>query len=277
MAENPYAAPRTRVEDAPTFLPDGDFIPEGRRVPAGNGWRWIADAWTFMGEQRWTFVGVFLLLFLLQLAAQLVPVLGPLALALFYPVLVGGFVLGCDAVRRGGRLEVGHLFAGFQRHTGKLAAVGGLVLAFVIVAGIIMAVVIGRSFVPMLAGGQPATPDEAMNLLLPMLLVMLVIMAVSIPLTMAILFAIPLIVLTDSDVIRAIKTSFVACLKNILPFLVWGLILFGLGILGFIPASIVAFALGPLAAIPLFLGWLLLAMVSMVSLYIAYRDVFHDT
>ena len=37
MAENPYAAPRTRVEDVTTPPADGDFIPEGRGVPAGNG------------------------------------------------------------------------------------------------------------------------------------------------------------------------------------------------------------------------------------------------
>jgi len=103
MAENPYAAPRSRVEDTPTTLPDGPFIPEGRGVPAGNGWRWIADAWGFMGDQRWTFVGVFLLLLVLQLAANFVPFVGPLALSLFFPVILGGFVLGCDAMRQGQR------------------------------------------------------------------------------------------------------------------------------------------------------------------------------
>ena len=54
-----------------------------------------------------------------------------------------------------------------------------------------------------------------------MLLAVLVIMALSIPLTMAMLFATPLIVLADSDVVPALKTSFFACLKNILPFLIW--------------------------------------------------------
>ncbi len=47
MAENPYAAPKTYVEDAPTSWPDGAFVPGGRAVPSGNGWRWIADAWAF--------------------------------------------------------------------------------------------------------------------------------------------------------------------------------------------------------------------------------------
>jgi len=260
MAENPYAAPRTRVEDVPTSLPDGDFIPEGRGVPAGRGWGWIADAWGFMGGQRWTFIGVFLLLMVMQIAAQFVPLLGPLVALLFYPVLLGGFVLGCEAVRQGQSLEVGHLFAGFQRHTGKLVALGGLWLLFGLVAGIIMVAVIGTSLLPLMTETQP-TPEQALAFLLPMLLAMLIILALSLPVSMAMLFAMPLIVLKDSDVLPALRTSFFACLKNILPFLVW---------------SLAIFALSFLAAIPLFLGYLLLVPVSMVSLYIAYRDIFHE-
>ena len=65
----------------------------------------------------------------------------------------------------------------------------------------------------------------------------------------------------ESDVVSALKTSFFACLKNILPFLIW---------------SIAMFVLSILAAIPLFLGWLLLGPVVMVSLYLSYRDIFHD-
>jgi hypothetical protein len=260
MADNPYAAPRSRVEDVPTEMPDGDFIPEGRGVPAGRGWGWIADAWGFMGDTRWTFVGVFLLLLVLQIGANFIPIVGPLAVSLFYPVLLGGFVLGCDAQRQGQRFEVGHLFAGFQRHTGKLVALGALSLAFGIVAGIIMVLIVGASILPVLGGAEP-DPEQVIGMLMPMLLAVLVIMAVSLPLTMAFLFAIPLIVLRDSDILAALKTSFFACLKNILPFLVWGLAMLGLSFL---------------AAIPLLLGFLILAPVSMVSLYIAYRDIFHD-
>ena len=263
MAENPYAAPRSRVEDTPTTLPDGPFIPEGRGVPAGNGWRWIADAWAFMGDQRWTFVGVFLLIMVIQIAANLVPLIGPFAVSLFFPVILGGFVLGCDAMRQGQRFEVGHLFAGFQRHTGKLVGLGAISVAFGIVATIIMFLIVGTSIVPLLGAGPGAepSPEEVLRLALPMMLALLVIMAVSLPVSMAFLFAIPLIVLTDSDLVPALKTSFFACLKNVLPFLVWSLAML---VLGFV------------ASIPLFLGLLLLAPVSMVSLYLSYRDVFHE-
>jgi hypothetical protein len=262
MAENRYAAPKTRVEDAPTSLPDGDFLPAGRGVPAGNGWKWITDAWEFMAGQRWTFVGVFVLLMVINLVSNFVPIVGPLAVTLFSPVLIGGFVLGCDAVRRGEPFEVGHLFAGFQRHTGKLVALGALSLAFYIVAGVIMVAIVGASFLPLMMGGAEPSPEEVMGMLLPMLLGVLVVVALSLPLTMAMLFATPLIVLRDFDIGTALKTSFFACLKNVLSFLVW---------------SVIALVLGVLAVIPLGLGLLILGPVMMVSVYISYRDIFHET
>jgi uncharacterized membrane protein len=78
---------------------------------------------------------------------------------------------------------------------------------------------------------------------------------------MAVWFAGPLIVLAQSDVVPALKTSFFACLKNILPFLIWGIAIFFLSIL---------------AMIPLMLGWLLLGPVMLASIYIGYRDIFHE-
>ena len=261
MSNNPYAAPRTHVEDARTSLPDGDFIPEGRGVPAGGGWQWIADAWTFTSDQRWMFVGVFVLFVLVQIVGQLVPLIGCLAASLFSPVLLGGFLIGCDAVRRGESLEVGHLFAGFQRHTGKLVGLGALSLAFGILAAIVMIVIVGTAFLPIMLGGPEPAPEDVVSMIVPMLLAILVIMALSIPLSMAMLFAAPLIVFNDAPLGAALKASFGACLKNILPFLVWSLAIFILAIL---------------AAIPLFLGWLLLGPVMMVSLYLAYRDIFHE-
>jgi uncharacterized membrane protein len=261
MAENPYAAPKSYVADARTPLPDGEFIPEGRGVAAGNGWRWIADAWAFMADQRWTFVGVFLLLMVVNLAAQLVPIVGPLAMTVLSPLLIGGFVLGCEAVRRGKPFEVAHLFAGFQRHSGKLLTLGALSLAFGILFMVLMILIVGVSVVPLITGVGEPTPDEVMAMMLPMLLAVLVILALSLPVSMAMLFAPPLIVLTDSDVLPALKRSFGACLKNVVPFLVWSLAML---VLGFV------------ATIPLFLGWLLLAPVMMVSLYLSYRDIFHE-
>jgi uncharacterized membrane protein len=61
--------------------------------------------------------------------------------------------------------------------------------------------------------------------------------------------------------VAALKESFVGCLRNILPFLVY---------------SIVVLVLGIVASIPLGLGWLVLGPVLIASVYTAYRDIFGD-
>ena len=261
MAENPYAAPRSHVADAPTSLPDGDFIPEGRGVATGNGWRWIADAWAFTGLQRGTFIGVFLLFVLIAIVVSVVPFVGTIAGALLMPVFSGGFILGCDAVRRGERLEVGHLFAGFQKHAGKLIALGGVSLACLLVMVLIVVAIFGSTVGMIFLGGSEPSPDEAIAMLTTIMLAALVMLALSIPLYMAMWFAGPLIVLAQFDLVTALKTSFFACLKNILPFLVW---------------SVVLLFLALFATIPLALGWLLLGPVFMASIYTSYRDIFHE-
>jgi hypothetical protein len=260
MVQNPYAAPRSHVEDARTPMPDGAFIPEGRAVPAGNGWRWIADAWAFTGQQRGTFIGVFLLWLLIAVLISMIPFWGTVVSTLIMPVIGAGFILGCDALRRGEPLEVGHLFAGFRRHGSKLISLGAISLAFLVGMVLIVTVIFGSTVGMFFIGGEP-TPEEIAGVWTTVLLSALIMLALSLPLYMALWFAGPLIVLAESDVVPALKTSFGACLKNILPFLVW---------------SVAILFLMIAATIPLALGWLLLGPVLMASLYLSYRDIFHE-
>jgi uncharacterized membrane protein len=58
-----------------------------------------------------------------------------------------------------------------------------------------------------------------------------------------------------------LKTSFAGCLKNIVPFLIYGLMMFLFAIL---------------ATIPLMLGWLILGPVLFASFYTGYRDIFYE-
>ena len=55
------------------------------------------------------------------------------------------------------------------------------------------------------------------------------------------------------------KGSFSGCLKNMLPFLLYGVVLFVLSIL---------------ASLPLLLGWLVLGPVFGASIYTSYRDIY---
>ncbi len=257
MVDNRYAPPQARVADAAAEM-DGDFLPEGQRVPSGNGWTWIADAWAFTGLQRGTFIGIFVIYCVLLVGVSIVPLGGSLAAALFGPVLNAGILLGCDALRRGERLEISHLFAGFKSRVGPLIGLGAIGLGAGVVMALIIIAIFGAAYFGMMAGDQ-AGPENMTVLLTMGLLAVLIIMALSVPLYMAIFFAPALIVFHDFKLGDALKASFFACLKNMLPFLVWGVV----ALLLAIPATL------------LFgLGWLVLGPVLMVSLYMSYRDIF---
>ncbi|MDP1952644.1 MAG: BPSS1780 family membrane protein, partial [Betaproteobacteria bacterium] len=176
--------------------------------------------------------------------------------ALLFPIFGAGLILGCQALDQGGTLELSHLFLGFKRRTGDLVLVGVFnLIGWVVIALAVIAVIGGGVFMALLRGGMPGASLSILSMLIAMLLVA----GLSVPLYMATWFAPALIVLHDLAPAAALKASFYACLKNWLPFLVYGVVLLVLGLA---------------AAIPLGLGYLVLVPVLVASVYTSYRDIF---
>lgn len=251
---NPYAAPKASVADATVVL-NADFVPGGQSRPASHGWNWIAEGWELFKRQPGMWIGIVLIAFVIFVGAAMIPIVGGLATTLFGPVFAAGVMLGCKALDTGGELELGHLFAGFKERTGTLVAVGALYLAAVVVVMLVVGLMMGVGFTAMM-GGDP----EAMAAMgVTMLLAMLVMFALLLPAVMAIWLAAPLVVFHDHGAVDAMKGSFAGCLKNILPFLVY---------------SIVMLVLAVLATLPLALGWLALGPVFAASVYTSYRDIY---
>jgi uncharacterized membrane protein len=84
-------------------------------------------------------------------------------------------------------------------------------------------------------------------------------MLLFIPLLMAFWFAPALVVHNEVPAFEAMKLSFIGCLRNIMPFLVYGLC---------------ALVLSLIAMIPLFLGMLVLSPVLVASIYVAYKEIY---
>ena len=261
MAVDPYAAPKSRVADTPHDSPDGAFIPTGRTVAAGNGSNWITDAWNLFKGQKGTWIGLILVFLVIIFVLSFIPFIGPLALNLIGPILIGGVMLGCEAVRKGEPMTVGFLFAGFSKNAGRLAGVGAFMILAYIAMFAILALVFGTAMIGMFMGGMNNDPAAMAAMGMTVLLAVLVLLALSIPLYMAVWFSYPLIVLNDFTVGQALKASFFACLKNMMPFLIYG---------------IVAFLLAIVASIPAGLGWLVLGPVLLASIYTGYRDIYYE-
>jgi uncharacterized membrane protein len=251
---NPYAAPKAAVADE-TVGVDGEFVPGGQSRPAANGWNWIAEGWELFKRQPGMWIGIVLLLFVILVAAGLIPIVGGLAATLFGPVFAGGIMVGCRALDSGEDLELGHLFAGFRSRTGTLIVVGALYLAATIAVMLVVSLIMGVGMMTMMGGDPQAV--EAMGM--TFLLAMLVMLALLLPVVMAVWLAAPLVVFHEQGAIDAMKGSFTGCLKNVLPFLLY---------------SVVLLIFIVIATVPLGLGWLVLGPVFAASIYTSYRDIY---
>jgi len=238
-----------------------------RSVDAGRGASWWSEGWRLFVPSVGPWLLIVVILIVLQICLQLIPVVGHLANSVLFPVLVGGLMLGCRAVDRGEPLRVSHLFAGFSTRTGPLLIVGllytGFMLAIIVVVAGILLAFFGTAVLAQLFELQnPTAAGLALGHVLSALLVgALLFLALYLPVIMAIWFAPALIVLRGVEPWAAMKLSFSGCLKNVMPFLVYGLI----GIL-----------LAVVASIPLLLGWFVLFPVTIATVYTSYCDIFEE-
>ena len=261
MANEPTAAP------AGVGLPPAGPELEPRTVASGRGGSWWTEGWRLFipGVGVWILAAVILLC--VNIALNFVPVIGPLAAEILFPVFVGGLMLGCRAVDRGNPLTLSHVFAGFSQRTGQLVLVGviytALLIAVVVVVGVLLFLFFGAAVINAIAAMND--PDRLLlmagNMYLAMLVGALLFLLLWLPVLMAVWFAPALVMLGGVEPVPAFRMSFNGCLKNAVPFLLYGLIGIGLAIV---------------ASIPLGLGWLVLAPVSVATIYASYCDIFED-
>ncbi|TNF92237.1 MAG: hypothetical protein EP297_13615 [Gammaproteobacteria bacterium] len=256
MSENnPYQAPETELGSVAE-------IGEPQGVEAGRGTGWIGEGFNAFKQNPGIWIAIIVIWFAISLGLQIIPVIGPLASNLMWPVFMGGIMLGCQALDDGDDLTLGHLFAGFSEKAGPLFSLGAmylvLMIAVVIVVAIIGAMMGGGLF--MMLGGDPNAMQGREGEFLGLIAIFfLVFMALYLPVLMAIWFAPALVMLADKGVFESLKLSFVGCLRNIIPFLVYG---------------IVALILLVIAVIPVGLGLLVMFPVLFASVYAAYKDIY---
>lgn len=234
---------------------------EARSVEAAKGWRWITGGFALFRQSPVIWVVLFLVYLLIGMAVSMVPLVGSIAFNLVAPVFMAGFMIGCRAIDMGEELEINHLFAGFRQNTAQLITVGGIYLAgIILVAGVIMLTGGGETMLAM-SRSPGMGADQAM--MQPpgegFLLALLLGLAILLPLVMAYWFAPALVVFHDMPAVAAMKLSLAACLRNILPFLLYG---------------VICAALLLLAMIPFGLGLLVMVPTITASLYVSYKDVF---
>ncbi|MDR2874818.1 MAG: hypothetical protein LBV44_02670 [Methylobacillus sp.] len=263
---------------------------QARSVSAGSGWHWLSGgARLFMKNPPVWMAMVFLyfaitmpMIFGLEYALKsTMPGVGGFIVGVLGVMLVGGQILGCRALDKGEPLKVAHLFAAFPSgRLGQLAIVGvifGLGYFLIMkVSGMANAqVLLEQQQSPEL---DPALAQAILQAYLLMLLML-------IPLMMLYVYAPALVMLGNMSALNAMAWSFVTCLRNILPWLVYCVIVFiicfVLAFAGGVLFALLAAILGQQLITVLFLAALALVMlvvvpIALTSTYRSYTDVFND-
>ena len=268
MDPAPSAFPAPTPGAGPASAPRPEAPPPGGwSVAAGRGAAWWGEGWRLFAAAPWTWLAITAVFTVIMVVLALIPFVGQFASTLLYPVLGGGVLLGARALDRGLPLTVTTLFAGFGDRFGPLLLVALLYCAgWLVISVIALVVLIGGVGLGALSALLAADPlqgglDALSGLGASAFGVILIVVLLGMPLVMAYWFAPALVVFRGDEPLAAMKESFVANLRNILPFLVYSLIGIGLAIV---------------ASIPVLLGWLVLAPVFATSVYASYKDIFGE-
>lgn len=226
-----------------------------KQVPLANAWAWIVSGFYLFKANPAMWIILLVIYLAIMIPLSLLPGIGSVVSTLLAPVFAAGMMWGCQALTRNQDLEINHLFEGFKKNTAQLITVGGIYMVGLLVIAVFVVLALDKQTIELLVQGKDLSPEQADAMLLPILIAMLFIM----PILMAYWFAPILAGLHNLSAVDAMKLSFVACLTNMLPFLLYGLIFMVLLIIAIIP-----FGLGLVLVVPLM----------MTSLYTSYVDIF---
>jgi hypothetical protein len=243
---------------------DNAGSPPITRTTAGHGWLWFRDGYRLFMQSPLNWVVMCVLLMLGIIVLSMIPV-ASLLVQVVMPGFSAGLMLAAHALQRGDPINIGYLWEGFRRNKNELLSLG--VISFIantiimMIATIMISLFLGVSFITTISNLEAGTlPTEEM--LGGLLLLLLILATLTMPLVMALWFAPSLVILNNLKAWDAFKTSFNACNRNLIPFLVYGL---------------VGMVLIIIAAIPFGLGFIVLIPVFFCSIYCTWRDVFGET
>jgi len=241
-----------------------------RKVDARHGWQWLVQGLVLFRKDPAHWLMLIALLFVGSRVLMAVPYLG-LLVVLITPNFLAGLTHGAQALEQGKPLRLGYLASGFLKNAGHLVTLGGvsllghflMLVAMTTVAGAALSDVVQT----MSTGAITQETVAAMRVAAPRLLLSVCVgLAIAVPVMLAVWFAPMLVFFDDMKPGPAMLMSLWACLRNIMPMLVYAIALMG--------PLLVMMQIGVALTRQPDMGIWLLAPVLVPSLYASYRDLF---
>ncbi|MDR0577093.1 MAG: hypothetical protein LBI87_06065 [Candidatus Accumulibacter sp.] len=237
-------------------IPAPAFDGRGRAVAAGAVFAWLRFGWNVFMASPGLWAASAAILIAGFLALMFVWLIGPLLAGLLAPVLAAGLLGMCRKAADEKRLALSDLMEGFTGRAAPLMLLGVIFMLASLAIELVAVALFGGS----VAGGLMLSGAAGLGLMLGgSILALLLSSLLAIPLWMAMWFAPALVLFSGVSPVEACKASFAACLKNVLPFVILGLVVFVLCFFAMLPAG---------------LGFLVLIPVLAGTAYASWQDVF---
>lgn len=257
--DNPYQPPSTDIEVSNRQYDDVWDFTDPKRLSAGRGWFWITEGFRLFASSPGIWIVNMIIFFIITMVVAFIPFIS-IVNYILQPIFLGGLMRGSQELDTGGTYEVNHLFSGFNEKGSKLATLGalqlGIIFLYAIVVVIIAAIFIGTS--AFLTQDGAWNPDELFTSAAFIIGIVFVFISMLL-LGMAFWLAPQLVMLHDLEAVNSIKMSFIGSWRNIVPIIVFSIIMLLLMIVAMIP-----FGLGLLVMWPVFIA----------ATYVAWKDIF---
>lgn len=235
-------------------------------VGVGRAISWLTQSWALIMKEPVVFAAISVISLIAIFILNLIPVLGSFASALLWPALAAGFFLAFRHAKRNESVTPNDLFEPFKAPT-NLIGLGAIYLAASIIVTLVLLLIafLSMGSITAIASGDIDMTQMGTGLFI----IALIAIPASLALVMAFVFAPVLVHQHQVPVVEAVKRSFSGSLRNILPLIVF-----------FILLTLSFMVVGVLTAIPL-LGWLIAIAAAILylplscgALFCAYNDIF---
>ncbi len=240
-------------------------VPASRVVETGRGWEWVVKSWPMFTASPGKWMLTTIVYFILYSICAKFPWTRGFIGDVMAVVLTAGMLFACDQLRASKPLLVGHLFEGFRRESQSLFVTGAIYALACLVIGAIFSLMMGAAISAsvitsvLMNGGIGALLTFLVGVVAGSLMAILVWLALGVPVAMAVWFAPALVIFDKVPPVDALRASFDACLKNMMPFLLYGVVM------------VVPLILGSVTVV----GLLVVSPLIIISIYISYREIFH--
>ena len=216
---------------------------EPKLCAVGDVGGWISKGWNTYKTSWLTWTLMMVIYFVCMVVLSVIPVIGPIGTAFINPIILGGMLVAAHNSRSGAAPQISDMFMAFSNPAMRtpLFTLGAISVGIHLISGLIA----GGS----LLGASAIDPSNPTALAGGFGLAVLVSIAISLVGAAALWFAVPLVAISAVAPVDAIKLSFSGTIKNVIPLIIFSIVLGILVFCGMLLFFVGLLITGPIAAL----------------------------